>query len=351
MCSFASETNRTLHMSRSTKTGRSSYQLPLHHYFSGRLARCVSAASLSALLQCPAFLSSCTQEDVLQQYTEITMDWSTKGAAPEAIDLFFFDTPPGEELLDSYQQLILPQNKSFGISGSGAKRLVALSGKAGEKGRWTQIRTYGNLCKHTFSLERESSSAPLLCGESLLPAGSSRRAQIQLRPMLTAIRLRSVSCDFSGRPYAQSRFVNTQTFLSYAGSEYRPLGEGGGEPVSWLNPGSLDTLAVQALPEPEMLWQKGIGEVGRTRLYPNQTFYCYPGAPTQLVLEGRVGDKPCFYPIPLPSLAPDTRVDLDITLRRMGSTAPDIPTESGAVILELRCLPWEEGNTQIELFG
>lgn len=336
-------------MSRSTNTGRNS-QLPHHHIFSGRFARCASAASLSAILQGPAFLASCARETVSQPI-EITVACATKGAVPDAIDLFFFDTPPGAQLLDSYQQLLLPQGKAFGVSTSGPKHLVALSGKAGEKSQWARIRTFGNLCKHTFSLDRESSGTPLLCGEILLPAGNSRQAKLQLRPMLTAIRLRSVSCDFSGRPYAQSRFVNTQTFLSYAGSEYRPLGEEGGEPVSWMNPGFLDTLAVRALPEPDMLWQKGIGEVGKTRLYPQQTFYCYPGAPTHLVLEGRIGDKPCFYPIPLPSLAPDTRIDLDITLRRMGSPAPDIPAESGAVILELHCLPWEEETPKTEIFG
>ena len=207
-------------MARSTKTGRIS-QLPLQHYFSGRFARCASAAFISAILQGPAFLASCTRESASLQ-TQVTLEWTTKGPAPEAIDLFFFDTPPGAQLLDSYQQLLLQQDKPFGVSTSGPKRLVALSGKAGEKSRWARIRSYGNLCKHTFSLDRESSSAPLLCGEVLLPAGSSRQAQMKLRPMLTAIRLRSVSCDFSGRPYAQSRFVNTQTFLSYAGSEYRP---------------------------------------------------------------------------------------------------------------------------------
>ena len=336
-------------MSRSTKTGRSS-QLPLHYFFSGRFARCASAATISAILQGPAFLASCTRESASPQ-AQLTLEWTTKGPVTEAIDLFFFDMPPGAQLLDSYQQLLLPQDKAFGVSASGPKHLVALSGKAGEKNRWTRIRTFGNLCKHTFSLDRESSSAPLLYGEILLPEGSSRQVELPLHPMLTAIRLRSVSCDFSGRPYAQTRFVNTQTFLSYAGSECRPLGEGGGEPVSWMNPGCLDTLAVQVLPEPDMLWQKGIGEIGRTRLYPNQTFYCYPGAPTHLVLEGHIGDKTCFYPIPLPPLVPDTRLELDITLRRMGSTAPDIPTESGAVILELRCLPWEEAGAQTEIFG
>ena len=325
--------------------------LPLHYHFFGRFVRRISAATLTAVMQFPAFLSSCTRESAPLQQTQIKIEWTTKGPAPEAIDLFFFDTL-GVQLLDSYQQLLLPQDKPFGVSGSGPQRLVALSGKAGEKGRWAQIRTYGNLRKHSFSLARESVSSPLLCAEVLLQEGTSRQTRVHLRPMLTAIRLHSVSCDFSGRPYALSYFVNTQTFLSFAGSEYMPLGEEEGkEPVSWMNPGYLDTAAVRALPDPEMLWQKGLGEVGRKRIYPNRTFYCYPGNRTHLVLEGHIGETVCYYPIPLPPLTPDTCLDLDITLKRMGSPSPDIPAESGAVVVELTKRPWEEREPYTEIFG
>jgi signal transduction histidine kinase len=33
------------------------------------------------------------------------------------------------------------------------------------------------------------------------------------------------------------------------------------------------------------------------------------------------------------------------------NVAPDIPAESGAVILELHCLPWEEETPKTEIFG
>lgn len=338
-------------MARSTKTGRSSsiITLSLLRKFSGRFARCASAASLAAFLQYPAFLSSCTRENGPDAQTVIALECTTKSLQAEAIDLFFFDTK-GIQLLDAYQQLILPQKRLYGLSTSGVKRLVAISGRAGETERWNRIRTYGDLAKHSFSLERESISAPLLCGEVLLSEGASRQAKVSLRPSLAAVCLRSISCDFSGKAYAQSRFVCTQSFLTFAGAEYLPLAEGGGKPVSWINPGCLDSLAVQALPEPEMVWKKGFGEVGQSRIYPRQTFYCYPGAETCLVLEGRIGETRCYYPIPLPQLASDTCLQLDVSLKRMGTPSPDIPAENGTIILQLCPLPWEERSPYTEIF-
>ena len=337
-------------MSRSTKTGRSSFlTLPLLRKFSGRLARCASAASLAAFLQYPAFLSSCSQEGLPLRQAVINLECTTKGQQPDAIDLFFFDTQ-GIQLLDSYQQLVLPQKNLYGLSTAGAKRLVALSGKAGERESWNRIRTYGNLSKHSFSLAKESVISPLLYGERLLPEGASRKAELALRPALAAVCLRSVSCDFSGRPYAGERFICTQSFLTFAGAEFLPLAEGGGKTVSWINPGCLDSLAVQALPEPEMIWRKGLGEIGKNRIYPRQSFYCYPGAETCLVLEGRIGNTRCYYPISLPQLKSDACLQLDVSLRRMGTPSPDIPAQNGTIVLEVNGLPWEEWNPYTEKF-
>ncbi len=298
---------------------------------------------LAAFLQLPAFFSSCSSHaytpDTAPVYT--TIQW-TKTPAPEAVDLFFFETQ-GSQLLDAYQQVVqLDREKPvYGMCALGEKYLVALSGAAGETARWADIRTLGNLQKHVFSLAEESARTPLLFGQAQLEAGASRRCVLNMQPLLTAIRLRSVSCDFLGRPYFGEPFFLTQIFLTYAGSEYRPLEGGDGEPVSWVNPGYLDTVALRAFKEPSLLWQKGPGEVSWTPVYTEQTFYCYPGSRTRLVLEARYDTLTCYYPIPLPQLVAGTCLEMDVTLTRLGASDPDFPTVSGAVSLYTQRIPWE----------
>ena len=271
-----------------------------------------------------------------------TLQW-TKTTAPEAVDLFFFDTQ-GSQLLDAYQQVVQLDREQpvYGMCALGAKRLVALSGTVGETNRWADIRTFGNLQKHVFSLAEESARTPLLFGEALLEEGASRQCFLNLNPLLTAIRLRSVSCDFLGRPYFGKKFYLTKLFLTYAGSEYRPLEGGDGEPVSWVNPGYLDSVALRNFREPELVWQKGPGIVGWDPVYPEQTLYCYPGSRTHLVLEAQYDTLTCYYPIPLPQLVANTCLQLDVTLTRLGSSSPDIPTVSGAVSLQTQRFPWEK---------
>jgi len=326
----------------------------LYYYSkSTRIARLMSGAIITAILQGPAFFSSCTQ--VLETppsrtEAQIYIQW-TKNPTPEVLDLFFFDLQePG--LLDSYQQITnwYGSEAVYGLSGAGAKRLVALSGKAGETPLWANIRYFGDLRGHSFSLMEDSPDRPLLCAQTELPAGASRHAVLSLQSRLSCIRVHTLSCDFSQRPYSTSSFHCDKLFLQYAGVECRPL-EQDGLPIAWINPGPLDSAAVARLPHPEMILQPGCGSVGPQKITLNQNFYCYAnpvkvaslGKPlTRLVLEGTIDSLPCYYPIELPGLMAGECLEMDITLLRMGSPDPDLPVYSESVKLETRTVPWDQ---------
>ena len=337
-------------MTRRKHTGRTS-TTDLHPFCLHLAARCISAAIITAILQVPAFFSSCSRpEDTLENDMErqIYIQW-TKIPTPDAIDLFFFDLN-GAQNLDTYQQLqnLSGSYRQYGVSGTGAKRLVALTGTAGLTDPWLDIRNYGSLCKKTYRLEEEDLDSPQLVAETLLDNSASRMTLLNLQPMLSQIRINSVSCDFSGRPYAGKFFSNSTLYLTYAGTEYKPLGPGGGHPVSWINAGALDSLATLALPHPEMILQKGLGEIGPARQYPDLRFFCYAnpgwqeGIPhTRLVLEGMLDGHQCYYPLEIPHLEAAKVYSFDITLRRMGSPDPDIPVSSDAVLIETQTVPWQ----------
>ena len=345
-----SRTKNCKNMPRRKAIGRTSTLL--HPFILHQSSCYTSVALITAILQVPAFFSSCERvSDCTEVHTEtqIYIQW-TKNTTPEAIDLFFFDTL-GAQKLDTYQQLVdVPGRlRHYGISGPGAKRLVALSGTAGLTDPWLDISNYGSLCKKTFRLEEENLDAPQLVAETLLEDGASRMTLLNLQPMLSQIRINSVSCDFSGRPYAGKFFSNSKLYLTYAGTEYKPLGPGGGHPVSWINAGALDSLATLALPHPEMMLKEGLGDIGPSRQYPALSFFCYAnpgwqeGIPrTRLVLEGMLDGHLCYYPLEIPHLEAGQVYSFDITLRRMGSPDPDIPVSSDAALVETITVPWQD---------
>lgn len=303
-----------------------------------------SVITFAAVLQFPAFFFSCDPvRDSTPTHVErqIYLDW-TKNPTPDPVDLFFFDTT-GTQLLDAWQQLTpLEGQPVTALSRSGPKRLVALSGFPSTSETWYGIRGYADLCKLSFFLENDHPSAPLQYGETMVEDGATREVTLPLHPLLAHIHLRSVSCDFGAQPYSGSYFFNKLFYLSYAGAECRPLGAGDApEPLSWLNPGALDSAAVLRLPHPEMVLQAGCGDIGPRRIYPRRDFYCYPGPQTCLVLEGRVGDDVCYYSIPIRGMKAGCFYQLDLTILRKGAPEPDMLTESGAVRVETLTVPWE----------
>lgn len=346
-------------MDRRSKTGRISF---FAYLFYPHIASRISVAILAAILQLPAFFSSCTEEEKpspVHTKAQIYIQWS-EIPTPEALDLFFFFTEEPMRL-DAYQQVSGLDRELFtyALSGNGPRRLVALSSMAGDIYTWADIQTYGSLGKLRFSLEDEDPGRPHLVGETLLEEAQSRQTRLTLLPMLCAIRIRSVAADFSGHPYAGNPFLNNKLFLINAGMECMPLDEETHGPVSWINLGSLDSLAVERLPHPEMLLQEGIGEVGTKRIYTDKLFYCYanpatedqPGRPvTRMVLEGHIGPVTCYYPVNLPGMEPGRCYQLDLTLTRMGSPDPDIPVESGTVIVEAETVPWVRQDPETLLF-
>ena len=338
-------------MNRSTETGRISFFAYLFFFFP-RFARHISVAVLAAFLQLPAFFSSCSRIEepaCVPTKAQIYIQWATN-PTPEALDLFFFHTREPMEL-DAYQQVSGLDSRTgvYALSGSGDRQMAALSAEPGNLGAWTDILTYGSLEKVLFSLDEEEPQRPKLFGESFLEDARSRIIFLKLQTMLCSIRIRSVCADFSGHPYAGALFQNDKLYLINAGVECRPFSKDAQGPVSWMNQGCLDSTAVTRLPHPEMLLQEGYGMVGKNRILQEKTFYCYAnpaaeeglGTPiTRIVLEGSIDGITCYYPISLPAMAPGACYQLDLTLTRMGSPDPDIPVESGTVIVHTQILPW-----------
>lgn len=296
-----------------------------------RFACCISVAT-TAFLQIPAFFASCT---VIQEDSKVSVRLNR--TEPEcAVDVFFFDAAQ-PYLLDSYQQCA-GEECEFLLSGPGDKIVVALPAVQGDIYSRASVSRLEDLYREVFSLEKDSPDAPLSYGMALVKEGASRSLALDMVPLICSIRVRSVSCDFSGRPYALQTFHNDTLFLINAVSESCPLVAEGGHPVSWMNFGFPSV-------ENPYIYVAGA---------PPATLYCYPNPaakpPTRLVLEGRVGDQHCYYPIDISLPKGGMSYELDITLHRMGTDNPDCTASPGTYTVQYNTVPWYESKEREEIY-
>ena len=328
-------------MPRSIKTGRKSTDKPL--FYIARFARRISVA-ISAFMQLPAFFASCSAEDQAFAPRKIYIERAPSSRG--ALDVFVFEGEP-PYLLDSYQQFPAGNEPLYVVSGPGKKRLVAMSSPTEDIYARAGVTRYQDLSKESFSLLDDSPASPFSYGETTVEEGSTRSISMTVKPLMSCVRVRSVSCDFSGRPYHNSTCHNNSLFLVNAVCETCPLGAEDGRPVAWANFGShaLSHTYLEA---------EGLGDIGPERKYCDIVLYCYPNPqgspPTRLVLEGTVGEHKCYYPISLPVPKFGTRLVLDVTIHRMGTDDPDSEALPGTYTLEYSTEPWYETDTVIETF-
>lgn len=328
-------------MPRSIKTGRKSNTIdtiPL--IFTAHFA-CRISVAITAFMQFPAFFASCAVEDY-----PVKLGIERAHASGRTLEVFVFSGEP-PYLLDSYQQFPSGDSPVYVVSGPGRKRVVALSSVSTDVYSRAGITRYQDLSKESFSLFEDSPESPFSFGECFVEEGISQNANMPLKPLLSSIRLRSVSCDFSGRLYQSRHYHNSNLFLANAVSESCPLGAEDGRPVSWANYGYNAAIH-------PYLEAQGLGDIGPERKYANIVLYCYPNPggrpPTRLVLEGTVGEEKCYYPISLPVTKSGTKLVLDISIHRMGTSDPDSEAVPGTYTLEYSTEPWYETDTVIQSF-
>ena len=318
----------------------------------------MSAVILAALWQLPAFFTACSPatEPLLPRLRTQIYIFPGENANAGALDVFFFNEDSLQRL-DAYQRFssgaALPLE---GLSCSGAKRIVALSNYADDPYQWSDIQSYATLADRPFRLEEDSPQAPLLYGEASVEAGVTRTCELTLHPMLCRVCLRSLACDFGDRPYAGEPLQDVCAYLTHVSSLCHPM-RAEEAPSAWINPGRMDSVAVESLSHPEMLFGRIAPEVDGRRIFPETTLYCYPnpaespsfGQPvTTLVVEGTLRGRRYYYPIRLGAMEASTRVDIDLTLTRAGSPDPDTPVGSDTFSLHLETAPWENrGETVI----
>lgn len=94
----------------------------------------------------------------------------------------------------------------------------------------------------------------------------------------------------------------------------------------------------------------------------DHSFYTYPNPyttdsqeatwserPTRLVLELKINSVKSYYPVTLPTLMPNHRYRVSLTITRPGSSSPDHPVDKYVIAPTIKVEPWTEGESRNEV--
>lgn len=274
------------------------------------------------------------------------------------LDILVFNNDQMQKL-DCYQKV---EGYSEGVlnigSQSGKKIIFVCANSVWDTDSWMTISCLSDLGERKAELENEDRKHPLMTGQ-VRTDGNGESGQVYLKRLSSEILLRSVSCDFIGKPYQGERISNVKAYIINVNGTCSILEDGTVFPERIINRGCLQESDMMRFSDPSLIVGDIDGEIGDAITYPGLSFICYPnnaesdgpGTPyTRLVIEGMIGSEKWYWPVNINQSGDSERpgIDLncqyiyDIMITGKGSTDPDIPVRSDAVTINMETVKWKE---------
>ena len=266
---------------------------------------------------------------------------------------------------DKLQYLECWQRAPFSGSGdvavasmTGEKVLMACSGLESTPEDWMWVSSIASLADAWSALEKETADSPVMSGSCSFHAGAGTHPKLVLRQISSEIHLKTLKCDFKGKPYEGEQLSDIHVYLTNVNASCR-IWNNTGTVTRIVNQGRLIKEDVARFKDPELIYNRIDSEVGsdgiktdiRLRCYPNMAEEEGPGSPfTRLVIQGELDGEVWYWPIDInrgegcspEGIEGNCTYSFDIVLTRKGSADPDtsIKTESATIMMEIE--KWEE---------
>lgn len=332
---------------------------------SSRFISSQSVLGKTLLTLLPALSWGCSAEESMSSATsaderialKITRGYSD--SQMNSLDIFVFKDEAIKSL-DCYQRVERPENWEGDVSSSSGDRIINICANSQlERDEWPWIRSQDALKKITVSLELESRMSPFMSGEVKVSAtkGKPHHTDIIMRPAASEIHLRSLCCDFTGKPYSGEKLTDIKVYLTNINAECGMLSDGEILPTRLINVGRLCEEDLELFADPGLVYQEISGTVGKSPVRPDIRLWCYPsnaadespGTPySRLVIEGKISGSTYYWPININreddggGISRNRRYTFDVRITRKGSTDPDIPVDADNMEITFNSEPWEE---------
>lgn len=274
------------------------------------------------------------------------------------LDILVFNDDPMQKL-DCYQTVEEYMEGVLNIgSQSGKKFIFVCANSSWEPDSWMNISCMSDLGELKAELENEDRRHPLMTGQ-VRTDGNGESGQVYLKRLSSEIILRSVSCDFRGKPYQGERIRNAKAYIINVNGTCSILEDGRVFPERIINRGCLQESDMMRFSDPSLIVGNIDEDIGESIIYPELSFICYPnnaesdgpGTPyTRLVIEGMIGSEKWYWPVNINRSGDSERQGIDFNcqyiydmiITRKGATDPDIPVESDAVTINMETVKWKE---------
>ena len=300
-------------------------------------------------------------------FTEIAQNVSVKVAVHNlqkeqfsSLDIFIFNDDVMQRL-DCYQREINPDPDEVKIlSQQGDKLLMACANTHQSADDWMNIRSASALDGFKTEIENETREHPAMSCSLHLNAqnDTSILYALPMSRISSEITLRSIACDFKGRPYEGERLRNVKVYLTNVNATY-PIWKECTYPERIINHRQYCEEDMALMKDRSLLSADITEEIGQRACMPDINLRCYPNtstaespgsAYTRLVIQGDLDGLTWFWPININRSASGVGEGIkrnmsytyDIIITRKGSADPDTAISTESITIKMNVKEWTE---------
>jgi hypothetical protein len=219
------------------------------------------------------------------------------------LDALVFNDDPLQRI-DCYQQMTWSGQESVLVGSCTGNKIVLLCANLGwDREVWRQYPSFPAASAARVNLEDEERDFPVMVGCTRMYAADE--SPIKLERLTSEVMLRSVCCDFSGKPYDGEQITDARVYLTNLNATCS-LVSGEEAPMERIiNHKGLIEEDLKTFKDSTLII-RNLGSFGSTRIYPCASLLCYPnttseeslGTPrTRLVIEGRIQGQTWYWPL------------------------------------------------------
>lgn len=328
----------------------------------GTIIRTCLSSLLLVLFSC----SDITKETSYDKKIE-TISFKSPGQnGVMALDVLTFDD---DELMrvDSYQKMTYVTGTDMTLhSRTGPKIIFACANSHKDIYDWAAISSFQSIDKVLAELRKESFSHRTMSGVTYAYCGSDIPRTIELTPITSEVRIRSICCDFSGTSYSGEKLTDAKVYLTNLNCLCPINAEGSVNPLEIINAGGLNEDDLDLFDDPDIILRE-LGDIGTDKYRPDIRLLCYPsagktdnpGSPfTRLVIEGKIEGRTFWWPINInrngetdeEGIYRNRQYVFDIMIRRKGNDDPDMPIDINQAEIRQSSTTWIEKDKYYATF-
>jgi hypothetical protein len=260
--------------------------------------------------------------------------------------------------LDCYQHMVWNGMESVLIGSCGGEKIMLLCANLNvEKDFWKQYVSYPKALSLEARLEDEDPLRPIMATCTRFSAGDE--TETDLERLSSEVILRSIKCDFSGKPYSGELITDAKAYLTNLNGTCSLIPQGDDRMKRIINHKGLITHDLRSFKDSTMIFRE-LGDIGQKGIHPSASLICYPnkakeetiGTPfTRLVIEGKIMGETWFWPIDInrgsgaaspEGISRNSRYVFDITIRSKGTKDPDTPVTHTMMETVFEVEEWKE---------